>query len=64
VKVVTSEETAADPCPTCRGRGWLIVRSRPVYRPEVLKIDIAELPHEELPRERCWDCGGGGRAAA
>lgn len=64
MKAVTCEESAADLCRTCRGRGSLIVRSRPAYRPEVLKIDIAELPSEELCRERCWDCGGDGRAVA
>jgi hypothetical protein len=45
-------------CPTCRGRGWLNVRSRPVYRSVALKITGAP-----LPRETCWDCGGKGFVA-
>lgn len=59
MKVVTSEEHPSDLCRTCRGRGWLIVRSRPVYRPDMQKVTVTE-----LPREQCWDCGGEGRAAA
>jgi len=43
-------------CPTCRGHGWLNVRSRPVYRSAAFKITRAA-----LPRETCWDCGGKGR---
>jgi DnaJ-class molecular chaperone len=53
-----TSEQQADRCATCRGRGWLHVRTRPVYRPGVLN-----LPASPLPRETCWDCGGKGRAA-
>jgi hypothetical protein len=59
VKAATTEDNTEDRCKTCRGRGWLIVRSRPVYRPDALKVSTAE-----LAREECWDCGGEGRAAA
>ena len=48
----------AERCPTCRGRGWLHVRSRPVYGSGPLKVTTT------YPvRETCWDCGGDGRAA-
>ena len=46
-----------DRCPTCRGHGWLNVRSRPVYKSAALSI-----PGARLERETCWDCGGKGRA--
>jgi DnaJ-class molecular chaperone len=50
------QDRPTDQCPTCRGHGWLNVRSRPVYRSVVLNITRAA-----LSRETCWDCGGTGR---
>jgi hypothetical protein len=41
-----SSEQQADRCLTCRGRGWLNLRTRPVYRPDALTP-----PTEPLPRE-------------
>jgi hypothetical protein len=52
-------DRAAGRCLTCRGYGWLNVRSRPVYGPEALTATV--LP---LPRETCWDCGGTGQGTA
>lgn len=57
MKVVRAQDSPADRCGTCRGRGWLHVRSRPVYRPGALKLSLGA-----VPRERCWDCGGKGAA--
>lgn len=52
-------EQPVDQCATCRGRGWLNVRTSPVYLPGVLPV-----PAAFLPREACWDCGGKGRVAS
>jgi hypothetical protein len=59
VEATATEEHEQDRCKTCRGHGWLIVRSRPVHRPDAPRVTVGE-----LPRERCWDCGGEGRTAA
>jgi hypothetical protein len=59
VKSVSSQERPAAPCRTCRGRGWLNVRSRPVYVPGALRLAV-----DEMPREQCWDCGGHGTTQA
>ena len=53
-----AEDRLPGRCPTCRGHGWLNVRSRPVYGSTVLKITGAP-----LLRETCWDCGGKGFVA-
>jgi hypothetical protein len=55
VKVAAAQDRQTPPCLTCRGRGWLNVRSRPVYRLGTLRPDAGA-----LPREECWDCGGHG----
>lgn len=52
--VVGTSDQQADRCATCRGHGWLYVRSRPAYG-----LD-APIPATPLPRETCWDCGGKG----
>ena len=59
LEAVVSAEAQESRCPTCWGRGWLYVRLRPVYRP-----DVPGLPVSRWPSETCWDCSGAGRTAA
>ena len=53
----TQERPAVVGCSTCRGRGWLHVRTRPLYGLDALRLQAGA-----LPREQCWDCGGDGAA--
>ena len=47
MKVASAQDRQTPPCLTCRGRGWLNVGPRPVYRLGTLRPDAGALPREE-----------------